>query len=50
MRLLHVALLLESIFCSPRLAFCTSTPMDESVIDEVVAAFGRALARVTSNE
>jgi len=45
-RLLHIALLLEGVFCAPRLMMCASTPMDEATADEVVAAFRRALARV----
>src|SRR5215218_6697470 len=36
-RLLHLALLLEGIFVAPRLTMCTSTPMDEATIDEVLA-------------
>ncbi len=47
-RLLHLALLLEGIFCAPRLMLCTSTAMDVTVVDETVAAFHRALARVRS--
>ncbi len=45
-RLIHVGLLLEGVFCAPRLMFCTSTAMDESVIDEVLSAFRRVLARI----
>jgi glutamate-1-semialdehyde aminotransferase len=45
-RLVHLGLLTEGIFCAPRLMFCTSTAMDEAVIDGVIAAFGRVLARV----
>jgi glutamate-1-semialdehyde 2,1-aminomutase len=45
-RLVHLALLQEGIFCAPRLMLCTSTPMDETTIDDVLAAFGRALNRV----
>ena len=46
-RLLHLALLLEGVFAAPRLSFCTSTAMDEAVVDGVVAAFGRALDRIS---
>ena len=42
-RLLHLALLLEGIFVAPRLTMCTSTPMDDATIDEVVAGFRRAI-------
>lgn len=42
-RLLHLALLLEGIFVAPRLSMCTSTPMDDATIDEVVAGFRRAI-------
>jgi len=45
-RLLHLALLLEGVFVAPRLMMCTSTAMDETVVDEAVAAFDRALRRV----
>ncbi len=45
-RIVHLGLLLEDVFCAPRLMFCTSTAMDEAVIDEVVAAFRRVLARI----
>lgn len=45
-RALHLALLLEGVFTSPRLMECVSTPMDEAVIDDVCARFGRALDRV----
>jgi glutamate-1-semialdehyde 2,1-aminomutase len=45
-RLLHLALLLEGVFCAPRLMWCTSTAMDEATVDEAAAAFRRALARV----
>jgi glutamate-1-semialdehyde 2,1-aminomutase len=45
-RLVHLGLLNEGVFCAPRLMFCTSTAMDEGVIDEVIAAFGRAVDRV----
>ena len=43
-RLLHLALLLEGIFVAPRLTMCTSTPMDEATIDEVLASFRRAIS------
>ncbi|HEX5991852.1 MAG TPA: aspartate aminotransferase family protein [Thermomicrobiales bacterium] len=42
-RLLHLALLLEGIFVAPRLSMCTSTPMDDATIDEVVAGFRRVI-------
>lgn len=45
-RLVHLALLLEGVFCAPRLMYCASTPMNDSVIDDVVARFRAALARV----
>ena len=45
-RLLHLALLLEGIYCAPRLAWCTSTAMDEATIADVLARVRRALAAV----
>lgn len=45
-RLLHIALLLEGVFVAPRLMWCTSTTMDERVVDGAIASFGRALERV----
>jgi hypothetical protein len=39
-------MLLEGVFASPRLMFCISTPMNESIIDDVAARFGRSLDRV----
>ena len=45
-RLVHLGLLVEGVFCAPRLMFCTSTAMDEGVIDAVVNAFGRVIDRV----
>jgi glutamate-1-semialdehyde aminotransferase len=42
-RLLHLSLLLEGVFAAPRLMMCTSTAMDEATIDEVLAAFRRAI-------
>lgn len=45
-RLLHVALLLEGVFCAPRLMGCISTPMDETVVDEIGRAFERAIHRL----
>ncbi len=45
-RLVHLALLLEGVFAAPRLMHCLATPMDEAVVDDVVARFRRALARV----
>lgn len=45
-RLVHLALLAEGIFCAPRLMFALSTAMDESVVNDVMARFESALARV----
>jgi glutamate-1-semialdehyde 2,1-aminomutase len=45
-RAIHLAMLLEGVFASPRLMFCISTPMNESIIDDVAARFGRSLDRV----
>jgi len=45
-RLLHMALLLEGVFCAPRLMMCTSTVMTEETVDRVLAALDRALGRV----
>jgi glutamate-1-semialdehyde 2,1-aminomutase len=45
-RLVHLGLLNEGVFCAPRLMFCTSTAMDEAVVDDVIAAFGRVVGRV----
>jgi glutamate-1-semialdehyde 2,1-aminomutase len=45
-RLLHLALLLEGIFVAPRLMMCTSTPMDDDTIDEVLAGFRRAVGEI----
>ena len=45
-RQLHTAMLLEGLFAAPRLMFCTSTPMDDAVIDDVIERFGRAVARL----
>jgi glutamate-1-semialdehyde 2,1-aminomutase len=45
-RLMHLALLAEGIFAAPRLLCCTSTAMDETVVDEAVTAVGRALERI----
>ncbi|MEA2584242.1 MAG: glutamate-semialdehyde -aminomutase [Thermomicrobiales bacterium] len=45
-RLVHLGLLTEGIFCAPRLMLCTSTAMDEMVIDGVISAFGGVLERV----
>lgn len=45
-RLVHLGLLNEGVFCAPRLMFCTSTAMDDSVVDGVIGAFGRVLDRV----
>jgi glutamate-1-semialdehyde 2,1-aminomutase len=45
-RLLHLSLLLEGLFIAPRLMMCTSTAMDDSVIDEALGGFRRALAGI----
>ncbi|HQY30064.1 MAG TPA: aspartate aminotransferase family protein [Thermomicrobiales bacterium] len=45
-RAIHLALLLEGVFAAPRLMMCTSTPMTEADVAEIVARFGRALDRV----
>ncbi len=45
-RLLHMALLLEGLFCAPRLMMCTSTAMTDEIVDEGLAAVDRALERV----
>jgi glutamate-1-semialdehyde 2,1-aminomutase len=45
-RLLHLALLLEGVYVAPRLMMCTSTAMDETTIDDVVAAFRRAVGEI----
>ncbi|MBX3071921.1 MAG: aspartate aminotransferase family protein [Thermomicrobiales bacterium] len=45
-RLVHLALLQEGVFAAPRLMFCTSTPMTEATIIDVVGRFGRALDAV----
>lgn len=45
-RLLHLALLLEGVYVAPRLMMCTSTPMNEATIDEVLSGFRRALASI----
>jgi glutamate-1-semialdehyde 2,1-aminomutase len=45
-RLMHLALLAEGVFAAPRLLCCTSTAMDAAVVDEAIAAFGRALDRI----
>ena len=47
-RQLHTAMLLEGLFAAPRLMFCTSTPMDEAVVDEVIERFGRAVDRIAA--
>jgi glutamate-1-semialdehyde aminotransferase len=47
-RLVHTAMLVEGLFAAPRLMFCTSTPMDEAVIDEVLLRFRRALDRAVA--
>lgn len=45
-RMVHLGLLLEGVFCAPRLMFCTSTAMNAMVVDEAVSRFERVLARV----
>lgn len=45
-RLLHLSLLLDGVFCAPRLMWCTSTVMDEALIDEVLSRFERSVARL----
>src|SRR5690606_8623557 len=45
-RLLHLSLLLDGVFCAPRLMWCTSTAMDEPMIDDVLARAERSILRV----
>lgn len=45
-RLLHLSLLLDGVFCAPRLMWCTSTAMDEAMIDDVLARAERSISRV----
>lgn len=45
-RQLHTAMLLEGLFAAPRMMFCTSTPMDDAIVDEVIDRFGRAVRRL----
>lgn len=45
-RLMHIALLLEGVFCAPRLMWCTSTAMGSGTIHQAAAAFVRALYRI----
>lgn len=45
-RLLHLALLGEGLFVAPRLMMCTSTPMTEATIDDVLARFQRAVSYI----
>jgi glutamate-1-semialdehyde 2,1-aminomutase len=47
-RVVHLGLLNEGVFAAPRLMFCTSTAMDESVIDDVLARFVRVLDRLSA--
>jgi glutamate-1-semialdehyde 2,1-aminomutase len=47
-RVVHLGLLNEGVFAAPRLMFCTSTAMDESVIDDVLARFMRVLDRLAA--
>ncbi len=37
-RLLHMSLLLEGVFCAPRLMMCTSTAMNDQIVDQGLAA------------
>jgi glutamate-1-semialdehyde 2,1-aminomutase len=46
--LVHLACMAEGLFIAPRGLMNTSTVMDESVVEEVIARFGRALGRVTA--
>jgi glutamate-1-semialdehyde 2,1-aminomutase len=43
---LHIAALNEGVYFAPRGMLNTTTPMDEAVVDETVAAMGRAARRV----
>jgi glutamate-1-semialdehyde 2,1-aminomutase len=45
--LVHLACMEEGLFIAPRGLMNTSTVMDEAVVEEVIARFGRALGRVT---
>jgi glutamate-1-semialdehyde aminotransferase len=45
-RLLHLALLLDGVFCAPRLMWCTSTAMDEALVDDVLGRVERSVSRV----
>jgi glutamate-1-semialdehyde 2,1-aminomutase len=45
-RAVHWGLLNEGVFASPRLMFCTSTAMNEQVVDEVLAKFVRVFQRL----
>ncbi len=45
-RLVHLGLLIEGVFCAPRLMFCTSTAMEEGIVDEAISAFRRVLERI----
>jgi glutamate-1-semialdehyde 2,1-aminomutase len=47
-RAVHIGLINEGVFAAPRLMFCTSTAMDETVIDDVLARFVRVLDRLTA--
>lgn len=47
-RLLHLALLLEGVFCAPRLMMCTSTAMAPVTIEEVLSRLDAALSRVAT--
>jgi glutamate-1-semialdehyde aminotransferase len=42
----HLAALDEGVYFAPRCFMNTSTAMDEQVIDKVLEAYSRALARV----
>lgn len=45
-RLLHLALMNEGVSCAPRGGWNTSTAMNDTVIDDVLSRFNRALAMV----
>ncbi len=47
-RAIHIGLLNTGVFAAPRLMFCTSTAMNEEVIDDVVGRFNQVLTRVAS--
>jgi glutamate-1-semialdehyde 2,1-aminomutase len=47
-RAIHLGLLNAGVFAAPRLMFCTSTAMDESVINDVLRRFETVLNRITT--